>query len=1292
MNRIVKKLFIILLALAAVVCLVVGAACTNEGEDEPNAVTVTLISQDGKSQQSLWLPGDPLPTVTEENKDFEGYWTDAGYTQRYEGTVVPDANITLYYKLLSQYYNIVLDYGPLGTVEFGQVAIGESVTLPERCPEGAEFAGFATAPGAAVQYPTGTPVLNIAAKGETVTLYAVWTTPEDEEFVIDDNGVVTAYNGSASSVTFPMSASAIGEGVFKNNSVRGKITSVTVPDCYTSIACGAFEGLSGLEMLTVPFIGGSRLQDRFLAYVFGAEKYTDNYYSFSVYTDGENIAQSEMDDASLYIPQTLRTVRVTESVRDIAEGAFYYAYSLENLVLDYPEDLIRIGESAFEACYMFGTDGTTGTAVCPEWLQYVSYIGDRAFRSYTGDVNGAATLPGYDDYELLDYEVPLNNLTMIPVLENVVTIGEDAFYYCAMLNSLEFGDKLESIGTQAFMFTAAVTELTFPDSLLTIGDFAFNGSGVNTIIFGTGIRSIGTLAFAQCTSLAGIIFTGDSIPVLVGKQCFNNNVTESEVSDAWNIILDDDFCITVKDELAASFRLAPDFANYFGYINRGTAYEDALGEAYFSLYGDGWDARFTFLSGNTVLVNDPELAFLNYMDYYQQYSSSVGINYPLRYKVLSDEEYEAVAGENAKPLYENQVAVSMWHPLIYKLDEEGNAVTNDELYFVITYVPYDSEEGRVMLPVLRGLEIDGSNPDTVVGSEEEGTFNIVFNAFGVPQLYKVVEGKQVLQGEPEGTYFATVVTDMSAGYAVNNLNGYEEFSSATRVTILYYNKDFAEISRRDFVYDVSVLMSDQYASVPLRELGENEQALLTGATYNDSQLFIKGKTADIFMGDVWYTASVSVVGGTAYGQDGYTVNFTSFKQSGTPVADLTGKAVFYDFDGENYARIDLTVGEDGVMILNTVNYTDWQIAYYNQLASEPEVILPTYSSLGSAWRYKKLSDPEVLGSYNLYTYNGNSYFRQLDKDGNVTAFGVAEIKADGVTLTPAGGKALSGTFSGSGLTVGGKTYTYYDYLTDITIESYEDIYGIMQEWTYTVKADGYGNMYFLYETDSGNPEGNLEMIGTYELSDAFGGSDSSVIAIEFTGKQLYMGKPDGESILCIFMYDGSDLTLRSSAEDSPWQTDLLYFIPYADEGDGQIEVVDELGYKAFDITLDIFSLEQLTMPKFTAYGYTFDENGKPVYSEIESEVAYFVTVLDENNTLSFLVAVGNDGKSLFSVRPVESSAKDAEGEEGADEDAPLKFEIVRDGGLVVSYGDTAITPNLSAMDKAPEGGVSFGKL
>ena len=45
-----------------------------------------------------------------------------------------------------------------------------------------------------------------------------------------------------------------------------------------------------------------------------------------------------------------------------------------------------------------------------------------------------------------------------------------------------------------------------------------------------------------------------------------------------------------------------------------------------------------------------------------------------------------------------------------------------------------------------------------------------------------------------------------------------------------------------------------------------------------------------------------------------------------------------------------------------------------------------------------------------------------------------------------------------------------------------------------------------------------------------------------------------------------------------------------------------------------------------------------------------------------------------------------------DEDAPLRFEIVRDGGLVVSYGDTAIIPDVSAMDKAPEGGVSFGKI
>ena len=121
MNRILKKFTIILLALAAVTCICVGAACADNSQ-ETNGVTVTLVAEDGTKNDFLRLPGDPLPTVSVADKDFEGYWTDAAFTVFYESTVTPEENITLYYKLNVQYYSLAIDYGAAengGVVDMG---------------------------------------------------------------------------------------------------------------------------------------------------------------------------------------------------------------------------------------------------------------------------------------------------------------------------------------------------------------------------------------------------------------------------------------------------------------------------------------------------------------------------------------------------------------------------------------------------------------------------------------------------------------------------------------------------------------------------------------------------------------------------------------------------------------------------------------------------------------------------------------------------------------------------------------------------------------------------------------------------------------------------------------------------------------------------------------------------------------------------------------------------------------------------------------------------------------------
>lgn len=108
MNRYVKRSLIFMLFVVAALCFVFASAC------KADKVTVTLCSETYEYTEFELSPNEPLPVVNVEDKDFEGYWTDAEYTEKYESDVVPDKSITLYYKLKEQHYTMVLSYGDRG--------------------------------------------------------------------------------------------------------------------------------------------------------------------------------------------------------------------------------------------------------------------------------------------------------------------------------------------------------------------------------------------------------------------------------------------------------------------------------------------------------------------------------------------------------------------------------------------------------------------------------------------------------------------------------------------------------------------------------------------------------------------------------------------------------------------------------------------------------------------------------------------------------------------------------------------------------------------------------------------------------------------------------------------------------------------------------------------------------------------------------------------------------------------------------------------------------------------------
>lgn len=1271
-NRI-RKILVAAFAVAAFVCFALMlTACA----PKDNTVSVTLVSETLEETVVQAKVGDALPVLELEDRDFEGYWTDSEYTVRYEGTTVPDASIRLYYKSNLQYYTLVLDFGDEGSYPFA-MRRGVNEKLPDLAPLGTHAVGFAETEGGTAKYLVTDTVKNLAEKGGTVTLYARYEVDDVGDYTIE-NGTVVRYNGNATSLTLPLGATKVAAGAFAENKNSASVLSLTVPQTYTSIECGAFEGLTGLEMLTVPFVGGSRTANRFLAYTFGAETYEDNTYSFAGYSDGTSLYMGDQHMENQLLPLTLKTVRVTESVSDFAEGAFYSAYALENVVLAHPEDLRTVGAYAFANCLSFGRDTALGLAISPAWLRYVTSIGDNAFRSYTGNTSSTVQYvypygEEYPDYraELITYEYPFNNLESIPKLENIQTIGSYAFYYAAGLTGVEFGDSLRSVGSYAFIYALSIDGLQFPDSLQTIGDFGFYAAGALQIEFGTGIRSIGARAFDFCSNLSEVIFRGAEPPELHGG-CFSNSLTE--VGDNSYNIEFTEFRMYIPAGSEQEYKTAIGWEEYAPYM---VLAKEGPATVYWSLDGTGWDAKFEFTDGSRVYVTDPNQTFISDIDWQNfgemTYGLTCGTYYPMMYEVLTAEEYAATAAgtseySHAKPLYENQYILHLWHPEL--LDYDGSMLTN--LYFVVSELPYEVNGGRVLVPVMEQVGLMDSEYGD---AKKEGTYLVMFNNYGIPQIGRVVRNGAIYSYEtvedPVGTYYAEMENSDSGLYTFTYYDS--NFSVIDTVT-------YAQVDSTGYEWDAPIyLKSDDYIT------------LNTNSIYNDSyQLYLDGTGGGAFIlltdAGSWATYNGTVVQDETkeYGEEGYTVTLNSLKDSSGASVEGVVTAVFRDYAVDRYNRIDITFGDLQYSMLN-VTYDDYWYSNTFHVIKDLKINMPQIGSdlYNDAWRYTTLSSSTLEKSMSIYRFSTDdlatisyAYYREYvyRADGSKEIrFGTVRYNADGsfTLISDAGEEFAARVLDKRGsFMVGDEKYTRYDNSEDMTLALTEDFYGTPLYY-YTVKTDGYGNMYILDEHDDGIQNVYL---GTYDDYDSFVQNGSNYYELKFTGYLLDEdGVPVGEELNWWVLYDFGTLQYYSEEDsDCYWYGSLAAI--YNDHADQTVTVLDAFGYKLFDLTVDVYGNTE-----FVQYTYTIDSKGNATYTEAESSpVSYFVAVTDAEGKVQYCVAFAADGSSMYSVHPSGDGSY---------------YTIVYDGGIVLpAESGTAVTVDTQSLQTIPAGGVSFGTL
>lgn len=115
--------------------------------------------------------------------------------------------------------------------------------------------------------------------------------------------------------------------------------------------------------------------------------------------------------------------------------------------------------------------------------------------------------------------------TNCSVLESVTiegspTIGNKAFYECAALREIDLGGATE-IGESAFRGCQALTNVTIPGSVTVIGEDAFYGcEELTSVAIGDGTQTISSSAFFNCRKLSEVTL-GEGLLTIEG-YAFNN--------------------------------------------------------------------------------------------------------------------------------------------------------------------------------------------------------------------------------------------------------------------------------------------------------------------------------------------------------------------------------------------------------------------------------------------------------------------------------------------------------------------------------------------------------------------------------------------------------------------------------------------------------------------------------------------------------------------------------------------------------------------------------------------------
>ena len=198
--------------------------------------------------------------------------------------------------------------------------------------------------------------------------------------------------------------------------------------------------------------------------------------------------------------KSMHTVIVPNSVTSIENHAFLGCISLKSI--DIPNGVTHIGAGAFFYCK------SIDKLLIPH---SVISIGGTAFNRCSSHIKLHSDNPHYQiENEMLIYSSKeviscWSTSKHIEIPNGVIEIGEKAFVFCKLINTVEIPDSVKRIEDFAFSGCESLKYMSIPQGVISIGDYAFSGcvSLQDISINSTNIH-IGEDVFRGCSSLKHI--------------------------------------------------------------------------------------------------------------------------------------------------------------------------------------------------------------------------------------------------------------------------------------------------------------------------------------------------------------------------------------------------------------------------------------------------------------------------------------------------------------------------------------------------------------------------------------------------------------------------------------------------------------------------------------------------------------------------------------------------------------------------------------------------------------------